>query len=156
MKINPKLHLKLKLKFAILILLTGVALTALALPAVAQDVDTLRVETDNELLVKSAPTGIKVEENNPDEDFTPPEAPALNGNPMGLDTLFTISGRPHTIYGRPASWTYSEPWWHGMWINTAVYAGAFIGTLFVLECLPEDATSWNRAELRQDPVWKRW
>ena len=46
--------------------------------------------------------------------------------------------------------------WHRMWINTAVYAGAFIGTLFVLECLPEDATSWNRAELRQDPFWKRW
>ena len=156
MKINPKLHLKLKLKFALLIFLMGIALTALALPAVAQDVDTLRVVTDDELIVKSSPTGIKVEEVNPSEDFTPPEPPALNGNPMGLDTLFTITGRPQTIYARPASWTYSDPWWHGMWINTAVYAGAFVGTLFVLECLPEDATAWNRAELRQDPFWKRW
>lgn len=156
MKINPKLHLKLKLKFALLIFLMGVALTALALPAVAQDVDTLRVVTDDELIVKSSPTGIKVEEVNPSEDFTPPEPPALNGNPMGLDTLFTITGRHQTIYARPASWTYSDPWWHGMWINTAVYAGAFVGTLFVLECLPEDATAWNRAELRQDPFWKRW
>lgn len=94
MKINPKLHLKLKLKFALLIFLMGVALTALALPAVAQDVDTLRVVTDDELIVKSSPTGIKVEEVNPSEDFTPPEPPALNGNPMGLDTLFTITGRP--------------------------------------------------------------
>ena len=156
MKINPKLHLKLKLKFALLIFLMGVALTALALPAVAQDVDTLRVVTDDELIVKSSPTGIKVEEVNPSEDFTPPEPPALNGNPMGLDTLFTITGRPQTIYARPASWTYSDPWWHGMWINTAVLSGAFISTLFVLELLPEDATAWNRAELRQDPFWKRW
>lgn len=156
MKLNRKTHLKLKLKFALLILLTGVALTALALPAVAQDIDTLRVVSEDDLIIKSSPTGIKVDMENPQEDFTPPQPPALMGNPMAVDTLFTISGRPRSIYSLPASWTYSEPWWHGMWINTAVYAGAFIGTLFVLECLPEDATSWNRAELRQTPFYKRW
>lgn len=124
--------------------------------ASAQDADTLRVVSEDELIMKSTPTGIRVETTPEDEMTAPPEAPVLNGNPMGVDTLFTISGRPQTIYARPASWTYSDPWWHGMWINTAVYAGAFIGTLFVLECLPEDATAWNRAELQKDPFYTRW
>lgn len=66
------------------------------------------------------------------------------------------NGRPLTIYAQPASWTLSDPWWHGLWINTAVLSGAFIGTLIVLECLPEDATSWNRAELRAVPFYRRW
>jgi len=46
--------------------------------------------------------------------------------------------------------------WHRMWINTAVLSGAFVGTLFVLECLPEDATSWNRAEIQDIPLFQRW
>lgn len=46
--------------------------------------------------------------------------------------------------------------WHRMWINTAVLSGAFIGTLFVLELLPEDATAWNRAAISQVPMFKRW
>ena len=46
--------------------------------------------------------------------------------------------------------------WHRMWINTAVLSGAFIGTLFVLELLPEDATAWNRASISQTPMFKRW
>jgi hypothetical protein len=43
-----------------------------------------------------------------------------------------------------------------MWINTAVLASAYVGTLLVLECLPEDATSWNRAEIRNQAPFKRW
>lgn len=46
--------------------------------------------------------------------------------------------------------------WHRLWINTAVLSGAFVGTLFVLECLPEDATSWNRASIQQTPLFQRW
>lgn len=46
--------------------------------------------------------------------------------------------------------------WHRMWINTAVLSGAFVGTLFVLELLPEDATAWNRASIQQTPMFKRW
>lgn len=46
--------------------------------------------------------------------------------------------------------------WHRMWINTAVLTGAFVTTLFVLELLPEDATSWNRATINQTPMFKRW
>ena len=64
--------------------------------------------------------------------------------------------RPVSIYELPASWTLSSPDWHNLWLNTAVYAGAMVGTLGVLECLPEDATSWNRAEIQQTPMFERW
>lgn len=63
---------------------------------------------------------------------------------------------PVSIYELPESWTLSSPNWHNLWLNTAVYAGAMVGTLGVLECLPEDATSWNRAEIQQTPMFKRW
>lgn len=60
------------------------------------------------------------------------------------------------IYEFPYSLTVNVPDWHRLWINTAVLNGAFISTLLVLECLPEDATSWNRAELQDVPLFKRW
>lgn len=64
---------------------------------------------------------------------------------------------PISLYELPsASWTESSPDWHRLWLNTAVYAGAMVGTLGVLECLPEDATSWNRAEIRNTPMFTRW
>lgn len=156
MKLQTKEIRRIGLRTALVLLVLAAVLTALALPAVAQDTDTIQVVSADDLIVKSTPTGIRVEENNPLTNVDPPEAPVLNGNPLGVDTLFNIADRPHTIYGRPVSWTYSEPWWHGMWINTAVYAGAFISTLFVLECLPEDATAWNREEIQKDPFYKRW
>ena len=46
--------------------------------------------------------------------------------------------------------------WKRLWVNTAVLTGAFAGMLAVLECLPEDATTWNRAALQKDPFYKRW
>jgi hypothetical protein len=61
-----------------------------------------------------------------------------------------------SIYALPYSVTNNVPNWHRMWINTAVLSGAFVGSLFVLECLPEDATSWNRKEIRSVPMFKRW
>lgn len=60
------------------------------------------------------------------------------------------------IYELPYSVTGRSPDWRRLWINTAVLGGAFTGTLLVLECLPEDATSWNRAELQDVPLFKRW
>lgn len=172
---------EIRIKFALIVLFAGIGMNFTSLPASAHDlldpesaapaatavapVDSLQqsaadscgiVIAEDDLIIESEPTGIKVTDIITETSPAPPEAPVLADNPMGVDTLFTITGRPHSIYGRPASWTYSEPWWHGLWINTAVYAGAFCGTLFVLECLPEDATSWNRAELQKDPFYKRW
>lgn len=63
---------------------------------------------------------------------------------------------PLSIYELPYSLTGSSKNWKQLWVNTGVLAGAFVGTLFVLECLPEDATSWNRAELQKVPLFQRW
>lgn len=68
-----------------------------------------------------------------------------------------IAQRFYTPYNQPYSLTRTDhPNWHRMWINTAVLSGAFVSTLFVLECLPEDATSWNRAAIQQKPFYRRW
>ena len=61
-----------------------------------------------------------------------------------------------SIYALPYSLSTESRDWKRLWINTAVLTGAFVGTLAVLECLPEDATSWNRAALQKDPPEKRW
>lgn len=69
---------------------------------------------------------------------------------------FSSKGIVPSIYELPYSLTGRAHDWHRLWINTAVLSGAFVGTLFVLECLPEDATTWNRAEIRNTPMFKRW
>lgn len=76
-----------------------------------------------------------------------PTAPNPRGN---------TSHHRKSIYELPYSVTDRSPNWRRLWLNTAVLGGAFVGTLAVLECLPEDATSWNRAELRDVPLFKRW
>jgi hypothetical protein len=75
---------------------------------------------------------------------------------IGNDTVAVADAPRQSIYTMPYSVTGREPDWHRMWINTATLTGAYVGTLLVLECLPEDATSWNRAELQDEPPYKRW
>ena len=61
------------------------------------------------------------------------------------------------IYAHPYSLNRdSHRKWGRLWANTGVLTGAYVGTLLVLECLPEDATSWNRAELQDVPLGRRW
>lgn len=158
---STKVHRKLKIRYAIWIAVIGAILTALGFPCVAAEMpDTTavgapKVYPQDELIVISQPVDSTenelIETVDVDESAIGPEIHAQH-----LDTLAIISGYPHSIYGRPASWTYSEPWWHGMWINTAILTGAFVSTLFVLECLPEDATAWNRAEIQSRPFYDRW
>ena len=141
----------------------GAVLLSVFFNAKAQEPDTLRITEVDELVVKSQPVELPDHLSQPvdsvdETSFNAPEAPKLDiSTPFSArDTLAIISGYPRSIYSKPASWTYSDPWWHGMWINTAVLSGAFVGTLFVLEMLPEDATAWNRAEIRNKPFYKRW
>jgi len=61
-----------------------------------------------------------------------------------------------TPYALPFNWHNENPSWHRMWINTSVLSGAFVGTLLVLQVLPEDATTWNRKEITSVPLLKRW
>lgn len=78
--------------------------------------------------------------------------------PASVSTATRSEGSPRPIspYLQPYSLTSDSYDWHRLWINTATLSGAFVGTLLVLECLPEDATTWNRAELRDVPLFKRW
>lgn len=59
-------------------------------------------------------------------------------------------------YEQPYSFTANSYDWHRLWVNTTILSSAYVGTLLVLQCLPEDATSWNRAELQDVPLFKRW
>lgn len=61
------------------------------------------------------------------------------------------------IYAKPYTLTGNvHPKWGRLWANTGVLVGAYVTTLFVLECLPQDATAWNRAEIHNVPLFKRW
>lgn len=77
---------------------------------------------------------------------------------IGIMTISedTIKKIPSNLYEQDYSTNGKCYDWKRLWINTATLCGAFVGTLFVLECLPEDATSWNRAELQDVPLFKRW
>lgn len=167
MKFNSKIRRSLRWKYAMLMFLLSLVLTLIALPCVAAEKsDSVHQPIHSKLLVQSPETSGNADEEISEiievemaEPIGPPEAPPDSvGAPQRLwaDTIAMIPDRPRSLYNLPASWTRSEPYWHGMWINTAVLSGAFIGTLFVLELLPEDATTWNRASLRRVPFYKRW
>lgn len=63
---------------------------------------------------------------------------------------------PVNIYDMPYSRTDSYPDWRRLWINTGALCGAGVVALGVLESLPDEATNWNREELRKTPFFKRW
>lgn len=71
------------------------------------------------------------------------------------DTMNEKMVKP-SIYDYPYSAKEKYPDWHRLWVNTAALCSAYVGTLLVLECLPENATSWNRAELQDVPLFERW
>lgn len=89
----------------------------------------------------------------PDTVFTPVEPP------FPANTLHPIDRPVISIYAFPEQNTnlaFSHPDWHRMWVNTAVLTGAYVASLLVLECLPEDATTWNRAAIQKVPLFQRW
>ena len=73
-----------------------------------------------------------------------------------IDSMMLEPIDNRSIYCYPYSMTLSKGDWKRMWTNTCVLSGAFVGTLLVLECLPPDATAWNRAEIRNVPLFRRW
>lgn len=64
--------------------------------------------------------------------------------------------QPLSPYALPYTRGSVQKDWRRLWQNTAVLSSAFVGTLLVLECLPEGATAWNRAEIQSVPPFKRW
>ena len=89
-------------------------------------------------------------------DPVPADTCALNCITKGIPFPDKKTKNVLSPYEMPYSVTGNTYDWHRMWINTATLSSAFVGTLLVLECLPEDATSWNRAELQDVPLFKRW
>lgn len=73
-----------------------------------------------------------------------------------VDLVPSTGHLPLSPYALPYTREAVQKDWHRLWQNTAVLSSAFVGTLLVLECLPEDATAWNRAEIQEIPPLKRW
>ena len=86
--------------------------------------------------------------------MTPPDSIDI----APIEAMRPLRARPAriSIYELPYSRTAKSYNWPRLWVNTGILVGAYVGTLVVLECLPEDATSWNRANLQKDPPAKRW
>lgn len=85
--------------------------------------------------------------------------PTEHGELFPTNTLHPIESPPESIYSFPEQNTklnFSHPDWKRMWVNAGVLTGCYVAALFVLELLPEDATSWNRAEFHNVPLWPRW
>ena len=61
-----------------------------------------------------------------------------------------------TIYDLPYSLSENMPNVKKLVINTATLYAAGVLTLGVLELLPEDATAWNKKEIRDTPLFERW
>lgn len=81
----------------------------------------------------------------PDTTLTPVTAP--------------VAAAYNTIYAYPQQNTnlgFSCPDWKRVWINAGVLTGCYVAALTVLEMLPEDATTWNRAALQKVPLGTRW
>lgn len=89
-------------------------------------------------------------------DITESVAARIPDNLTIVNLPVAIPPKASTIYELPYSMTGKCYDWKRLWINTATLCGAFVGSLIVLECLPEDATSWNRAALQDVPLFKRW
>lgn len=60
------------------------------------------------------------------------------------------------IYDMPYSLTANYPDYHRLWVNTGVLFGGGMLALGVLQVLPEDATSWNKKEITEVPLFERW
>lgn len=86
----------------------------------------------------------------------PPAAALDTTASLDFSRMYARKAQTPSIYSLPYSMTLNVPDWKKLWINSAVFAGAFFGTLFTLQCLPEDATSWNRASLQEVAPAVRW
>lgn len=95
---------------------------------------------------------------------TEPDTLFLPAAPVKTDTAFRVAVCPagvqppavQTLYDRPYSMTANYPNYKRLALNTGVLFGAGVLTLGVLQLLPDDATAWNKKEIRQVPFFRRW
>lgn len=91
-----------------------------------------------------------------EEVILPGITPNFSLNQVKIDTSLPPEKPLLSIYAFPMSHFTRHEDWHRMWVNTAVLSGAFVGTLLVLECLPAEATDWNKKEFTTVPMFRRW
>ena len=72
------------------------------------------------------------------------------------DVVPTFAEKAVTLYDLPYSTCTSLPDYKRLAWNTATFVGAGVATLLVLEMLPEDATAWNKDEIRNTSFFHRW
>lgn len=80
-------------------------------------------------------------------------------SPFPIDTWHPLERPVESIYAFPEYNTnlgFQHPDWKRAMVNASVLCGAYVAALLVLECLPEDATTWNRASLQSIPLFTRW
>lgn len=100
------------------------------------------------IILSVAGTGAKLSAQSPalpDTVLDPVTAPV----PAAYNTIYAYPDR-NTNLG------FSCPDWKRVWVNAGVLTGCYVAALTVLEMLPEDATTWNRAALQRVPLRTRW
>ena len=78
--------------------------------------------------------------------------------PETVDTVGWVATvqQPRTLYDLPYSYTRRMHDWQRLASNTTVFTLCGVATLYILETLPEDATAWNKKELKRMGLFERW
>lgn len=74
----------------------------------------------------------------------------------GDQVVGRVDGKPLTLYDLPYSPKRRMENWRRLAYNTTAFVGAGVVTLFVLECLPEGATAWDKSEIKHTSFWHRY
>lgn len=141
-----KRYTTMKNTVLLLALLISATLRCAASSSASEEPDFYQIDISETMLTPQLDCGATV-------DFIPEH---LDGLPVDIHNREFQKAHKLNIYELPYSFTGTCYDWKRFWINTATLTGAFVGTLFVLECLPEDATNWNRADIQSTPLFKRW
>ena len=92
-------------------------------------------------------------------------SPSLSAKLLGISPVFSESVYKTSfklvpskvnIYDMPYSMTANYPNYKRLALNTGVLYGAGFVALGVLHALPEDATAWNKKEIREVSPFRRW
>ena len=77
---------------------------------------------------------------------------------VAVDTISYVPmvEQPRTLYDLPYSRTTRMENWRRLAQNTTIFALAGVATLYVLQALPDDATAWNKKELRRMGLFSKW
>lgn len=100
---------------------------------------------------------------NPQKAFCQPHEIAI-ADSIETDSAFSVTAQ-HKLRLPDADMMYKLPYskrqtvnpnYKRLWLHTGTLFAGGIAALGILELLPEDATAWNKQEIRETPFFKRW